>query len=430
MTKRTLLIMNRIKEKIESQYFLESNRNSKTDFVRKRKLPFSSLILFMINLIKQTLQKELTFFMKNFSKNKFENITKSAFCQSRLNLKPKAFIELNETLLEEFYSKKHKLWNKYRLLSIDGSTTQLPTSSQIISYFGVSKNNTTNEVPTAKISTLFDILNSKIIDSKIDKLKVSEYTLLLNHINSITKNDLVIMDRGYAAVWLMFYLLNLKTNFVIRIPKNFLKNFNEELLKSNNTSMIFEIKNYTKKAKKKFEQLNLTFKPFSIRLVKVVLESGEIEILATSLLNNEKYVSDIFKDLYFMRWGIEINYGHLKNNIQIENYTGKSVISIEQDFYASCFISNLQSLIINDAQKELEKQKKETKYEYKINQNLSLGFLKYEVIKIIMGKNQVKNYQKLKKLFQLEAVPIRKNRKFSRKKIKPRKYPLNLKKAI
>lgn len=87
--------MDKIKEKIESQSFLESNRKSKNDFTRIRKLPFSSLILFMINLIKQTLQKELTLFMKHFSKNKFGNITKSAFCQSRLNLEPKAFLELN-----------------------------------------------------------------------------------------------------------------------------------------------------------------------------------------------------------------------------------------------------------------------------------------------------------------------------------------------
>lgn len=430
--KLTLNIMKRIKEQIFDSNFLKSNRISKKSFTRNRKLPFSLLILFMINLIKQTLQKELTQFIKLFSKKKIENITKSAFCQSRLNLKPEAFIKLNNTILNEFYndSRSYKKWNEFRLLSIDGSTTQLPTSSKIISYFGVSKNGTTNEVPTARISTLFDVLNNKIIDSKIDKLKVSEYDLALNHITSINKNDLTIMDRGYGAVWLMRYLLNLETNFIIRISKTFLKKHYEKLLNSNDFSLTINVDKCTSESKLRLKKLGFEFQSFTLRLVKIILESGEIEILATSLTDEEKYPTEIFKNLYFLRWGIETNYGHLKKNIQVENFTGKSIISIEQDFYANCFISNLQSLIINDAQKELEKQKKETKYEYKINQNLSLGFLKYEVIKIIISKNQNKNYKKLKKLFQLEAVPIRKDRKFSRKRIKRRKYPMNLKKAI
>jgi|APSaa5957512622_1039677.scaffolds.fasta_scaffold37110_2 hypothetical protein len=431
-TKLTLNIMKKIKKQIFDYNFLESNRVSKKTFTRNRKLPFSSLILFMINLVKQTLQKELTQFIQIFSKNKFENISKSAFCQSRLNLKPEAFKQLNQTILDEFYknSISYKTWNNFRILSIDGSTTQLPISSKIISHFGVAKNHTPNEIPIARISTLFDVLNNKIVDSQINKFEIGEYDLALNHLNFINKNDLLLADRGYGAIWLFQYTLSLKSNFVIRISKTFLKKYYNKLLKSSKFSMVINIDDCTKKSKLRLEKLGLKFNSFSLRLVKVILDSGEVEILATSLVDEKKFPCEIFKELYFKRWGIETNYGHLKQNIQIENFTGKSVISIEQDFYASCFISNLQSLIINDVQEELIKEGKETKYMYKINQNLSLGFLKHQVVKIILGENQKENYEKLKKLFQIEKVPIRKNRKFPRKKFKRRKYPMNAKKAI
>jgi hypothetical protein len=91
-------IIEKIKKKLYSNKFAEDNRLSKRDFTRKRKLPFVPLVLFMINLIKQTLQKELTHFMQ-LVKGKKENITKSAFSQSRIKLRPEAFIDLNETLI-------------------------------------------------------------------------------------------------------------------------------------------------------------------------------------------------------------------------------------------------------------------------------------------------------------------------------------------
>ena len=51
-------IIKNIKNLIYSNKFMEENRVNKKDFTRKRKLPFVSLVLFMINIIKQTLQKE------------------------------------------------------------------------------------------------------------------------------------------------------------------------------------------------------------------------------------------------------------------------------------------------------------------------------------------------------------------------------------
>ena len=164
--------------------------------------------------------------------------------------------------------------------------------------------------------------------------------------------------------------------------------------------------------------------------MKVILDNGEIEILATSLLDDLKYPSSIFKELYFKRWGIETNYDHLKNNIQLENFTGKSELAIKQDFFANMFIMNLQSIMICDAQEELEKNNKKTDLDYKINRNLSLGYMKNKIINIFLKGGSVE-YDELIDLFKINPCPIRKGRKFSRILYpRARKFPMSKKKAI
>ena len=91
---------------------------------------------------------------------------------------------------------------------------------------------------------------------------------------------------------------------------------------------------------------------------------------------------------------------------------------------------NIQSIIIRDAQEELKKEKKDTEYEYKINKNLSLSYMKNRLIQILTSNNP-EYLEELKKLFKIEPVPIRPNRKFSRKENLPnKKFYINKKSAV
>jgi len=46
-----------------------------------------------------------------------------------------------------------------------------------------------------------------------------------------------------------------------------------------------------------------------------------------------------------LRWGIEENYKRLKQWLEIENFSGKSVLTIKQDFYAKIVAENLTTLV-------------------------------------------------------------------------------------
>ena len=402
----------RIKSRLTSPIFMEKNRSSSKDFTRKRKLPFVSLVCFMLSNIKQSIQKGLTDFIQEHTAHK--NMTKSAFCQQRVKLKPEAFVELNQVLIDDVYTDNEFVTHHgMRLLCIDGSTLELPRSPETIHTFGV--NNEDNMIPMSRISTLYDPLNDIVIDGKIEANTCSEYSLAIMLLEPVRENDLIVLDRGYGARWLFYLIQQRKADYIVRVQRNFGPDV-DSFWDSEENERIVEVQELPKKSKKKLQELGIDFKPFKFRLVKIMLDTGEIEVLATSLLDSEKFNLTFLKETYELRWGIEVNYDHLKNHIELGNFTGYSVQTIKQDFFANILLANIQALLVRDAQAEMsaKNESKQLKYEYKINKNLSLGFLKERVVNILLS-NRPEYFEELKTLFQIEPSPIRKDRKFPRK---------------
>lgn len=425
-------IIKSIKCLLYSNEFINRNRVDKKDFTRKRKLPFISLVLFMVNIIKQTVQKELTRFIKTFG-DKTSNITKSAFSQSRMKLKPEAFIELNNRLVDEFYTDNIiKKWNGFRLCAIDGSKLILPThSKELMEKFGTLSSGMI--IPQAQISNCYDVLNEIIIDTQLETIQINEMNQAVRHLQKLSKGDLIVFDRGYAATWFYYMIKFKKLDFVNRIPRGFRKDA-ENFRLSDSEDDIIEIDIPPQKSRYGLQRHGLkkeNVKPFKLRLVKVILDTGEVEVLATTLLDKEKYPLEIFKELYFKRWGIETNYNHLKSNIHVEEFSGLTEVAIRQDFYANAFINNLQSIIALDSKEEMDKENEDKEYEYKINRNLSLGFMKDRIVEILTSDNP-KYYEELKDLFKMNPNPVRKGRKNPRKHQDKnrRKYFMNRKRAV
>jgi len=168
--------------------------------------------------------------------------------------------------------------------------------------------------------------------------------------------------------------------------------------------------------------------PIQIRLIRVVLAKGQVEILMTSLLYSKQYPTSQFKQLYFKRWGVKTFYGEFKNKLKVEHFSGYSNLSIQQDFKTALFISNVQTLIVSELEDDLRKNNQGKKYDYKINTNVSYGLLKNRVVTLFLDKQpiDVDMVEQLKDLFKSHLVPIRNNRKFERNsgkhrsKIKPK----------
>ncbi|MBK7958892.1 MAG: transposase [Bacteroidetes bacterium] len=172
---------------------------------------------------KSSVQVELDRFLKSLKESpfSFETISRSAFTQSRKKLHPSAFIELASEQLNSFQSKapNKKTWKGYRPIAIDGSTLNLPNSSEIKNHFG-STCNQFEEMSLAKCSFAYDVCNELIIDARISSYKSCEKDLAVEHLSKLNPlSDILIFDRGYPALWLMG-LLQLK-GFKFCFPSKF-----------------------------------------------------------------------------------------------------------------------------------------------------------------------------------------------------------------
>ena len=122
----------------------------------------------------------------------------------------------------------------------------------------------------------------------------------------------------------------------------------------------------------------------TLRFVRVYLDTGEMEVLVTSLLDENTYDTEFFKKLYARRWGIETFYGTIKGRLNLENFTGKSVEAILQDFHATIFISALESLITEDAQEHLDQKQtqKNNEHPQRVNKAVSFNAIKNQVLEL------------------------------------------------
>lgn len=413
--KNSFFVLETLREAIFSDEIILEYRMNKTDFSRRRKQPFGGMLLFMVNFLKKSLVIEIDSFV-NFLNSKsnlisVKKFTKSAFVQKRMKINPSVFKYLSQVIIENTYIESNttiKRFYGFRILSVDGSKLTLPNTEELKNEFGESKNQTNTGVVQARISVLYDVLNLLVLDSEMDNLKICERTLALRHSIQWKKNDLIIYDRGYPSYDFKYEHIKAEIDYLIRVKTSHSK-IVQCFVDSDEKSIVTEIypqekhsfigKDYNKNS------------PLKVRLVRIDLPSGEVEVLMTSLLDSEKYPTKIFKELYFMRWGVETFYDELKNKLKVGCFTGYSKISILQDFFCAIFISNLQSIIVNDLQDELNLKNHKTKINYKINGNLSYGFLKNRVLELLIKEASLENiFKELQDLFIQNTIPIRPNR--------------------
>ena len=152
-----------------------------------------------------------------------------------------------------------------------------------------------------------------------------------------------------------------------------------------------------------------------VRLVRVTLLSGETEILITSLFDEIKYPNSVFISLYFKRWGIETRYDVLKNSLRIENFSGLSEIVIQQDFFITLLIANMEALLREQVNKEVKVKYPFRKYEYQVNISASVSLLRDKVADLLLGQYPQKVLDYLTKIFIQNIEPVRPDRSFVRK---------------
>ena len=308
----------------------------------------------------------------------------------------------------------------------------MPNEPDIVDAFGVNPGKENQkDCPLALASVYYDVLNHISIDSSINPTTASERECAASHLNHAHLNDLSILDRGYNAFWLYALYVAKNLPFCMRAKINLGLLF-KQFAESGKAETVITLEPNKRSIEQCLEK-GLPTHPLKLRLIRVELDDGEVEVLITNLMDEQALPASEFKELYHLRWGAEENYKRLKQWIEIENFSGKSALSVKQDFYAKVLTTNLTAMIANAAQKQVDKAMAHRQYDYQVNFAQALSKMKNTLVELLLLSVQELLY-KLEALIDYMACtiePIRKGRSYSREnsKLKNRIFYCNYKRA-
>lgn len=367
VTRKLVQVIEKTKELIEKCEESSILRLNEKAFTRERKLGPRRILDMVLLRIYHSLQLSIESY---FEKLNEPAVTKQAFSKARKHLNPDYVRRFADTTSEIAANDEGKVtYNGMPLIAIDGSDIALENTFELKREFGCS--GPKKNAATALASIAYDPLNQTIYDCRIDRYGTNERTLAKAHVERLLElnlgGSLLLFDRGYPSAEFMSFLYANGFNFVMRARGKF--NTEADAIKTQG-----------------WIHITHNGQESSVRVLKVTLPTGEVETLLTSL-NQKKLPINKAGELYFERWKVETAYDLLKSKLELENFSGKTKVSVLQDFYATIYMANLISFAAEEADTLITKmdEGKNLKYMRKANRNRCVSKLRDKFIHILLS---------------------------------------------
>ena len=399
-------------------------RNSRTDFARNRKITIRDLIRILLSAGGNSMNKELYYYFKLSDKT----VSASAFVQQRDKLLPDAL----DYLLHEFNSVCYdvKLYNGYRLFSVDGSTmtyngspddgTYVPKSGKGVNQFHV--------------NAMYDLLNrvyADIIVQPKPHANEPEAAWKMMERLSLTDKTIMIADRGYGGVNLIEHINRIpNADYLIRVKNGLWKEIRDLPMVDLDIEITINLRTTQTNADKeayasgdakwvaghgKYKKLQTATwdfeSPYSlkVRIVRFKISENTWETIATSL-PKDKFPPSVLKYLCHLRWGIETSFRELKYAIGVTNFHARKPDSVLQEIFARIVMYNFCERITMHVVIDNDKGRK---WQYQANYTMGiyicLDFFRY------IGDEPPDTEEKIRHYI----LPIRPNRA-DRRKVTPK----------
>jgi len=176
----------------------------------------------------------------------------------------------------------------------------------------------------------------------------NERQILFEHLDRLQSDDLLLLDRGYPARWLVAVLNQRNIPFCMRADgsgfaaiQRFVRSGRDEAIVRLPAPARIDARDYECAAT-----------PQTVRLVRQISPAGKVRVLITNLLDMQRYPAATFRDLYHQRWRLEEAFKRLKHRMALEHLSGLSQLAARQDFGAKILSDNLHALCCLTAAQE------------------------------------------------------------------------------
>jgi len=288
------------------------------------------------------------------------SLTASAFVQQRSKLK----FDFFKKLFHKFNNacKDQKTFHGYHLYAVDGTNLNIPRDPKAVTFITSSSN--PDGYNQYHINVTFDLCNKTYADCVLQPRPAADERdaaiTMLRH----DDKTLYIFDRGYESYNLFVnYLKTQNVDFLCRVKQNVgamaeikklpMMALDKDISITVTTTQTNEdkrngyrfIQTGSKKGKKNSPKTIISKWDFespytlNFRVVRFMLVTGEYETVITSL-DRKEFPSDVIKELYHMRWGVETSFRELKYAISLVNLHAKKDELIKQEIFANLIMYN------------------------------------------------------------------------------------------
>lgn len=336
----------------------------------------------MLNLRKGSTEQELLTFFSTLEERPIATtrVSGAAFCQARRKICASVFVALNRFALQAYRDGcGDRRWQGFRLLAVDGTTLRLPPGEALERAFGEQPSGPT----LARASALYALDDQLVVDTGLAAMCVGEHELAVEHLAAAGPGDLIVYDRGYPAFWLFALHRARKIDFCMRMPRGGFREV-DAFFADDEPSRVVTLRASADQRRACRDQ-QVSADAIRVRLVRVRLKGGDTEVLATSVLDEQRIPDRLFGELYRRRWGVEEGYKRLKCWAEIENVSGRSLLAVRQDVHAKVLAYNLASMLRNVAQCLAERRYAERKCRYQVRGCSSLSAMKNNLVRLIVS---------------------------------------------
>jgi len=383
-----------LRRRLRAGDFVAQHRGRPVDFTRQRQLTFPVVMLFALQKTVKSLQRHLHEFLDELAGGElFEPVTAGAWTHARAKLKHTAFIELNrDCVLPAIYGSAPpasvKRWRGHRLLGIDSSVVRLPHSEEMCAQFTRVEvinhhGRTGTSYPEGRISVVYDLLNRVSLEGRLEPSCTGEVELAIEQLAHAAPEDVLLSDRGFAGYCYLAWHHHLRLNYVVRCSSSSFAAA-QALFRQNRAGRSVVVKLYaTPHDRVELRQLGLPL-TLEVRFVSLRLPTGELEVLATSLRDAQKYPTADFLARYHRRWNHETFYGVLKGRLELENFSGHTPEAVRQDFHSTLLLCNLESVLTANTDAALQEERRDQPKH--VNRAVSFHALKHELLPLLYSE--------------------------------------------
>ncbi|MCK5015367.1 MAG: IS4 family transposase [Candidatus Omnitrophica bacterium] len=344
------------------------HKQKREDFSRKRKLPLSKLIVFILSITVSGKNKGVDSKSGEFFRNaRRSGLWPDAQAVHRCSVskgRKKIHWEVFENIFYHAVKLAYELWpedgepsqdSKYlwqgmSVFGIDGSKYTLPATAQIRKEFdpesGFEYKNK-GHYPQCLVSTAYDVFRRLPVARTIVAVNGSEREEAKELLQHIPPNNLLLFDRGYPSYEFIKHINeNYSGYYLFRCPASETFPAVEKFLKSKEEEGIIEVAP-TQRAKAKFPKHEREkLQPIKLRVTRLISPDGILSVLLTNLFDKSKFSRESIIELYFRRWAVEEYYRDEKVYLEVETFHSRNCNGIRQELFAAVIMSVIARILM------------------------------------------------------------------------------------